>query len=101
MGRSHVDVFDVRDQLVEDYKAFTTSFVEVHDERLKQHVADQLERGDQWPEPWLSLNPAFATAGSVGDLVREGMLHAECERIFRGKRDLDDAGSSALTLHRH
>lgn len=96
-----MDVFDVRERLVEDYKAFTTSFVEVHDERLKQHVSDQLERGDQWPEPWLSLNPAFATAGSIGDLVSGGLLHPECERIFRVKHDLDDAGSTALTLHQH
>jgi hypothetical protein len=63
-----MDVFDVRERLVEDYKAFTTSFVEVHDERLKQHVFDQLERGDQWPElgcpstqPW---RPLVASATS-------------------------------------
>ena len=38
--------------------------------------------GEQWPEPWLSLNPLFAGGGSISELVTEGLLHSECERIF-------------------
>lgn len=96
-----MDVFDVRDQLIEDYRAFTTAFVEIDDSRIKQHVEDQLDRGEQWPEPWLSLNPTFESGGSVTDLVRAEILHPECERIFRVKEHESDAGALPITFHKH
>ena len=52
-----MDVFDVRYQLIHDYSAFTTAFVDINDPRIKEYVDNQLDRGDQWPEPWISLNP--------------------------------------------
>ncbi|MDF9717349.1 DEAD/DEAH box helicase [Nocardioides sp. ChNu-99] len=96
-----MDVFDVRDQLIDDYRSFTTAFVDIDDARIKEYVADQLERGEQWPNPWLSLNPAFELGGTVSDLVQQGLLHSECQRIFRVKADVSDAGAHELTFHRH
>ncbi len=96
-----MDVFDVRQKLISDYRDFTTAFVDVSDERIKQHVAEQLDRGEQWPEPWLSLNPMFATGGSITSLVDEGLLHPECDRIFRLKHSVDDPGRGTITLHKH
>lgn len=74
-----MDVFDVRSRLIDDYKAFTTSTVDIADPRVRQYVSDQLDGDRQWPEPWLSLNPAFASGGRVDDLVAEGLLHGECD----------------------
>lgn len=54
-----MDVFAVHEQLIEDYRSFTSGFVEVRDPRIRQHVGEQLDEGVQWPDPWLSLNPAF------------------------------------------
>ena len=96
-----MDIWDVRDRLIDDYRSFTTAFVDIRDRRVKEYVDDQLLRGDQWPEPWISLNPMFASGGSVRDLVTEGLLHDECERIFRVKHDLSDAGGRDITFHRH
>lgn len=96
-----MDVFDVHRKLINDYRAFTTAFVDIHDGRIQEHVRQQLERGEQWPEPWLSLNPMFASGGTVASLVAEGLLHPECERIFRVKNTLEDAGRQTITLHQH
>ena len=96
-----MDVFGVHGQLVDDYRSFTTSAVDVRNPRIKQHVDELTARGDQWPEPWLSLNPLFASGGSMGELVAEGLLAAECERIFRPKSHPTDPGERAITLHRH
>ena len=52
-------------------------------------------------DPWLSLNPGFEPGGTVADLVREGPLQEECERIFRVEITKDDPGHRGLTLHRH
>ncbi|MDQ6848792.1 MAG: DEAD/DEAH box helicase, partial [Actinomycetota bacterium] len=96
-----MDVFDVRERLIDDYRSFTTAFVDIHDPRIKQYVEDQLAKGDQWPEPWLSLNPTFETGGSVHDLVAAGLLNAECERIFRVKEHVADFGAREITFHKH
>ena len=96
-----MDVFGIRDQLVADYKAFTTSFVEPADPRIGAYLSEQLESEKQWPDPWLSLNPSFASGGSISDAVRAGVLHPECASIFRIKDGPTDRGTRELTLHRH
>lgn len=96
-----MDVFEVRQQLVHDYRSFTAAFVEPRDERIAGFLKEQLDSGAQWPDPWLSLNPNFAAGGSVTDLVDAGRLHPECDRIFRAKAHRDDPGARSLGLYRH
>ncbi|GAA0276384.1 DEAD/DEAH box helicase [Cryptosporangium japonicum] len=96
-----MDVFRVHEEVINDYRAFTSGFVEVRDPRIRSFVDGQFAEGIQWPDPWLSLNPSFASGGAVPDLVDEGLLHPECARIFRRKRDLSDAGRDPIRLHQH
>ena len=96
-----MDVFEVRQQLVHDYRSFTAAFVEPRDERIAGFLKEQLDSGAQWPDPWLSLNPNFAAGGSVTNLVDAGRLHPECDRIFRAKAHRDDPGARSLGLYRH
>jgi len=49
-----------------------------------------MERGYQWPDPGLSLNPTFASGGTITELVATGLLQPECERIFRLKESDPD-----------
>ncbi len=86
---------------IDDYRAFTSGFVSVRDERIAEFVRQQFAEGVQWPDPWLSLNPSFASGGAVPDLVREGLLHPECERIFRRKSGPEDPGRLPIVLHQH
>src|SRR5215472_12558636 len=94
-----MDVFGVRDKLIDDYRDFTGSFVDIHDPRIAEHVADRMASGYQWPDPWLSLNPTFASGGTITELVAAGLLQPECERIFRLKESGPDG--PVLRLHRH
>ena len=96
-----MDVFKVHQQVIADYRAFTSGFVEVRDERIKRFVEEQFDEGVQWPDPWVGLNPSFASGGAVPDLVDEGLLHPEAARIFRRKSGPQDAGSDPIVLHRH
>ena len=97
-----MDIFGVRDQLVEDYREYTSSFVDVRDPRIRAHVEERMAVGYQWPDPWVSLNPNFASGGTITELVQSGLLHPDCERIFRLKQE---SGASpdgpVLRLHRH
>lgn len=96
-----MDIFSLRATLVEDYKSFTRSFVQPRDERIAAFLEERLAIADQWPDPWLSLNPSFATGGTPADLVDLGLLHPLCERIFRVKRGPEDVGRDPIVFHRH
>jgi superfamily II DNA/RNA helicase len=89
-----LDAFRVHRDLIEDYRQFTEGFVEIRDERLAKSVRDQSDRGAQWPDPWLSLNPAFASGGTVDDLAGDGALLAETAALFR-------LGGKPLSLYKH
>jgi superfamily II DNA/RNA helicase len=90
-----VDVFQVRDRLIGDYREFTGSFVDIHDKAIKRHVDQRMANGYQWPDPWLSLNPSFASGGTVSDLIQQGLLQPTNRDIFRLPNGRE------LRLHRH
>jgi hypothetical protein len=67
-----MDIFEVHQELIDDYRSFPTSAVVPLGPRINQYVQDELSEGRQWPEPWLSLNPMFASGGSIDELVADG-----------------------------
>ena len=96
-----MDVFDLRNSLVSDYRDYTRSFIKIGDRRIRQFVDSHLAGEGFWPQPLLQLNPTFKPGGTIDDLVAEGVLHDECSRVFRiGKSDKDHRGKQLL-LHQH
>jgi ATP-dependent helicase YprA (DUF1998 family)/very-short-patch-repair endonuclease len=95
-----MDVFALRERLVDDYASYANSFIYIRDARVRDQVDSDLRSGLLWPEPLIQLNPTFEPGGYVDDLVQEGLLHAECGEIFRVKVDRLDHGR-ALRLHKH
>ncbi len=96
-----MDIFDVHGQVIDDYRAFTSSFVDVRHSRIREFVNAQLDSGNQWPSPWLSLNPSFESGGSIPSLVKSGLLDPENEKIFKIKEDPESLIGKTMTLHRH
>ena len=95
-----MDVFELREKLVRDYAAYTTSFVQIGDERIRDYVAAKLDEGFLWPEPLIQLNPSFEPGAWIDDLVASSALSPECGNIFRIKND-DDPIGKPLRLHKH
>lgn len=98
-----MDVFGVHRRLIGDYRRFTEGGTVIRNERIKAYVEADLDAKSQWPNPWLSLNPSFASGGSVLELAGNGVLHPECARIFQTGKSEDSTvcDGSSLTLHRH
>ncbi|CAN7165154.1 DEAD/DEAH box helicase [Microbacterium foliorum] len=97
-----MDAFRVHRELIEDYRRFTEGFVGASDPKIRQYLAQQSAEGRQWPDPWLSLNPSFASGGSVDELVREHTLHPDAARVFRVKKDPADTGENTpIVFHKH
>ncbi|MER0241223.1 DEAD/DEAH box helicase [Streptomyces sp. HSW2009] len=97
-----MDVFKVHQRLIRDYKEYTSGSVVIDDARIDAQVAKSLADGDQWPDPYLSLNPSFESGGSVEDLARPGgLLHPACADIFRTGKDERGASVRPIRFHRH
>ncbi|MBO0796887.1 MAG: hypothetical protein J2P36_38900, partial [Ktedonobacteraceae bacterium] len=95
------NIFDFRDQLIDDYASYVNSFLQIRDPAIQRYVQKQMEEGALWPEPLIQLNPLFEQGESIDELVTEGVLHPECERIFRKGKSEDNAQGLPLRLHRH
>ena len=94
-----MDVFELRQRVVDDYQQYITSFIAIRDQRIQQEVDQNLDAGLLWPEPRIGLNPSFETGGLIDEHVESGLLYPECSKIFRIKPD--DAPERAMRLHRH
>ena len=96
-----VDVFSFRDSLVYQYQSFTRSFTKILSPDIKDFVDSEYAKERYWPAPLIQLNPSFVSGGDIGHFVKEGLLHPECERIFRYGKTEDGMPGHALTLHKH
>jgi ATP-dependent helicase YprA (DUF1998 family)/very-short-patch-repair endonuclease len=96
-----LDVFELRDSLISDYRDYVSSFIKIKDHRIREKVESWFDQGRLWPDPMVGLNPTFKTAGTIDDLVAAGTLHSQTSQIFRaGKTETDPAGRT-LTLYQH
>ncbi len=95
-----MNVFDLRNRLIDDYRKYILSFINIRDPLIRGRVDQALSEGALWPDPLIQLNPSFAPGETVDQLVTDGLLHAECRRIFRKGKSAQDGGTP-LRLHRH
>lgn len=96
-----MDVFELRERLVTDYRSYTRSFIKIRDPRIAEFVDTALDAGAFWPEPLIQLNPTFRPGGTIEDLVSQGLLNSECARIFRIDKSESDQVGKQLLLHEH
>ena len=77
------NVFDFRNQLVEEYSAFSRSFTRISASDIFSEVEQQYDAGRYWPEPLIQINPNYQRKDTVRQLVQQGLLHAACADIFQ------------------
>jgi hypothetical protein len=77
------NVFDFRNQLVEEYGSFSRSFTRIAASDIRKEVESQYDAGRYWPEPLIQINPNYQRKGTVQQLVQQGLLHADCADIFQ------------------
>src|SRR5207302_9779349 len=86
-----MDVFALRDKVVDEYRQYVESFVNILDPRIENFVRDRLEAGELWPDAVVQLNPAFVPAPTLGELQASGRISPETVRFF----------GSSVRLHKH
>lgn len=89
-----LDVFALRDSVVNEYKRFATSFTTIHAEDIREQVAAIYAEERYWPEPLIQINPSYKRSTDVRTLVTSGVLDPRCADIFR-------ADGQPLQLYKH
>ncbi|HPH95532.1 MAG TPA: DEAD/DEAH box helicase [Anaerolineaceae bacterium] len=95
-----MNVFNLRNSLIQDYSDYITSFIRIRNPRILEYVNQSIDSGLLWPDPLIQLNPFFEPGLWIDDLVDQGVLHKECKQIFRRKQSQEDSGER-LRLHKH
>ncbi|WP_322508998.1 DEAD/DEAH box helicase [Anaerolinea sp.] len=79
-----MSIFDLHNNVLNDYRDFVRSFLTIADERIRAFVDRALEEeAHLWPDFLLQISPSYQRGLSVDALAHQGILHAETARIFR------------------
>lgn len=95
-----MNIFQYRDNVVNNYRLFTTSFTKIKADDISEFVTNQYDSGHYWPAPLVQLNPSFVASHDVENLAQIGKLHNACSEIFRFDRSASSPGIPAK-LHKH
>jgi superfamily II DNA/RNA helicase len=82
----NLDIFALRDEIIDDYHQYVDSFLNIRDSRVKSFVDAELGKGQLWKDPLIQLNPAYAAGASATDLVQQEILHQDCARYFHNSK---------------
>jgi hypothetical protein len=93
-GALALDVFSLRDSVVDEYKRFATSFTTIYAQDIREQVEAIYAEQRYWPEPLIQINPSYKRSADVGALVRSGMLDPGCADVFQ-------AAGRPLSLYKH
>jgi ATP-dependent helicase YprA (DUF1998 family) len=92
-----MDVFALRERVVNDYKNYIESFVRIRDKQIDEFVHQQFASGALWPDPILQLNPAYEPGPTLDDLAAQGAILQDTAKFFRRA----DSGPIRLYKHQH
>ncbi len=81
-----MDIFEFRNNLIENFKSFSRSFAQIKANDIRQLVENKYDKESKyWPDPLLQINPNYRTAGNISELVGNGTLDSKCGDIFKNK----------------
>ena len=97
------DIFTFRNQLVEAYQQFSTSFSSPAAEDIRGALKQAYDSNRYWRAPLIQINPSYKPAETVDVLAATGILSPATAKIFRlGKTEnAADAATAPLPLHTH
>ena len=89
-----LDVFALRDSVVDEYERFATSFTMIRAQDIREQVEAIYAEQRYWPEPLIQINPSYKRSTDVGALAESGGVAPGCADIFR-------ANGQPLSLYKH
>jgi superfamily II DNA/RNA helicase len=78
----NLDIFKLRDEIINDYHSYITSFLQIKDPKVEAFVHEQLQQGKLWTDPLVQINPAYKKSLDINQLVTQDILHPDCQKYF-------------------
>ena len=101
MTGSRLDIFALRDSVVDEYQSFATSFTKIQAADIKAQVEAIYAKARYWPEPLIQINPSYKRTTDVGSLISAGVLDPGCAAIFPGSATTLQVKGEPLSLYKH
>ena len=79
-----MNVFSLHSAIINDYKEYINSFINIDNDHIRQNVVEALKEGKLWKPALIQFNPAFKGGLSVEELVSQGVLHPKMNHVFKG-----------------
>src|SRR5690606_11774574 len=77
-----MDAFKTHKQVIDNYRNYLESFLNIRDERIKTEVKKAFNDEGFIPQPLIQFNPSFKRDQSLLDLVDEGKIHRDLPKAF-------------------
>lgn len=81
-----MDVFSIHNSVMQNYRSFIESFINISDEAIRKKVEEELSSGKLWPAPLIQFNPSYEEVGYIDELVAKENLRPELNDIFKDYR---------------
>ncbi|NDB33732.1 MAG: DEAD/DEAH box helicase, partial [Nitrososphaeria archaeon] len=82
------NIFEFRDNIINDYQKFSTSFANIAAEDIRNYVQNESDEGRFWPDPVLQINANYLRDKNVTELSGpEGLLHPQTASFFSIKKE--------------
>jgi len=69
-----MNIFKFRDQLIDDYQSYVTSFIKISDPRIREYAEECFSKGALWPEPLIQLNPTIKPGETIEEPAAESKV---------------------------
>ncbi len=79
-----MNTFELHKEIIQDYKAYISSFLTIRDERIRKEVEDGFNKNSFLPEPLIQFNPAYEKGNMLSTLIEEKVICPELNKIFKG-----------------
>lgn len=77
-----MNAYKAHHTIVEFYKSYIDSFLNIKDLQLKKTVKAAFEKNEFLPEPLIQFNPSYARSESLDDLINQGGIDPNLKAIF-------------------
>ena len=84
MSEATKDFFKIHSQIMEQFMAFSQSFVDIEDPQILKELEKYGNDKSMWPEPLIQFNPSYQEGAAFSDLISEGLFDPRMDKIFTG-----------------
>lgn len=77
-----MDAFKTHEQVINEYKTYLSSFINVKDDRIHKYVNNSALVNNILPDPLIQFNPSFQKGESFQDLISEGVIQTELPKAL-------------------